>query len=166
MAAIGLASAIVAMTPDRVIGVGNALPWHLPADMKHFRDRTRGHAVIMGRKTYESIGRPLPERLNIVVSRGGFTAPEGVLVVRSLAEAMASAGADSEPFIIGGGQIYAEAFQGFLKRIYVTLVETHLRGDAHFPPLPAGWELVSDEPRAADEKNAFAMRFQVYEKHS
>ena len=178
--AVARASMIVAMTPKRVIGTGNKLPWHLPADLKFFRDTTRGHAVIMGRKTFESIGRALPERVNIVVSAAGFAAPEGVTVVSSLEAAWRAvqerAPGDVEPFVLGGARLYAEALradglargplQGFLGRVYVTLVEATLEGDAWFPELDASWRRTKDEPRAADEKNAYAMRFQVYEKHS
>ncbi len=174
------ASLIVAMTPARVIGVGNKLPWHLPADLKYFRDRTRGHAIIMGRRTYESIGRPLPDRTNIVVSGAGYLgAPPEVAVVPSLEAAWQSvrerAPQDTEPFVLGGARIYAAALaadqrpgvlEGFLGRIYITMVEADVAGDAWFPELGNQWQLKSEEFRSADEKNVHALRFQVYEKYS
>ena len=125
-------SAVVAMSENRVIGKGGQLPWRLPEDLKRFRILTTGHTVIMGRKTFESIGRPLPNRKNVVISRQPGFHSEGVVVVHSLDEALQSCGQESEVFVIGGGEIYRAALQK-IQRIYLTLVHSQIDGDAYFP---------------------------------
>jgi dihydrofolate reductase len=125
---------IAAIGRGRAIGKGGALPWRVPEDLKRFKALTTGHAVIMGRKTFDSIGRPLPNRLNIVVTRGAPDLPEGVVRCASLGEAVARARqTDPEPFVIGGGEIYREALP-LATRLHLTLVGQDVEGcDAFFP---------------------------------
>ncbi len=125
---------IVAQSDNRVIGVKNELPWHLPEDLKFFKQITLGRPIVMGRKTYESIGRPLPGRTNIVVTRQQDWSVEGVVVASSLTQAIELAAEElpEEVMIIGGAQIYAEALD-LVDRIYLTQVHVVLEGDAHFP---------------------------------
>jgi dihydrofolate reductase len=137
-------SALVAMARNRVIGCNNALPWHLPPDLKRFKSLTMGHPIIMGRKTYESIGRPLPGRINIIVTRQADYHVSGAIVVDSLAQALrACAGkgqeyinpgsaADEEAFVIGGAEIFRQALP-LCDRIYLTEIQADFSGDALFP---------------------------------
>ncbi|TXH08233.1 MAG: dihydrofolate reductase [Candidatus Moraniibacteriota bacterium] len=127
-------SLIAALSENRVIGNRGAIPWHLKDDFRRFKERTTGHVIIMGRKTYESIGRPLPGRTNIVITRDTGRDIPGCIVVDSLAEALAKARAieSKEIFVIGGGQIYAEAL-ALADRLYLTLVHAIMDGDAFFP---------------------------------
>lgn len=156
-------SLIVAMSRNRVIGRNNALPWRLPADLAHFRKLTMGHWLLMGRKTFESIGRPLPGRTIVVISRRPDFRPPGVLVAHSLQEAISMAEGD-EVFIAGGGEIFREALP-LAGRLYLTLIESEFEGDVFFPEFePGAWRLVSEESHAPDEKNAWACRFRLYEK--
>lgn len=127
-------SIICAIGKNLAIGKNNKLLWNIPEDMKHFRDITRGHAIIMGRKTYESIGRPLPDRLNIILTHHPFKVTEGVLFASSLEEAlkMASEEETEEIFIIGGGQIYKEAMP-LVNKLYLTIVDDSPEADTYFP---------------------------------
>lgn len=161
-------SLIAACDRNRAIGKGNSLPWSLPDDLKHFRATTSGKPVIMGRKTYESIGRPLPNRLNIVITRqAGFRAAEGVLVTGSLDEAIGAASnvpGVQEVFVIGGGEIYRLALPR-ADRLYLTLVDAAIEADAWFP----SWEgqefrEVSRTVHPVDEKHAYAFSFVVLER--
>ena len=155
--------AVVAASDNDVIGRGNALPWHLPADLAHFKRLTLGKPVLMGRMTFEAIGRPLPGRRNLVLSRGGFSAP-GIETVPSLAAARVLVAGEPELAIIGGAQLYAQALSE-IETIYLTRVHCWLEGDAHLPPLPLPeWREVAREERAADEKNAHAMSFITLER--
>ena len=132
---------VVAMTADRVIGKDGGLPWHIPEDLKHFRRVTMGHAIIMGRKTHESIGRALPRRRNIVITRQRDAAFEGCDVAHSIEDAiaMARAGGDDEPRIVGGGVIYELALP-LATKLYVSEVALDVDGDTHFPPFdPEQW---------------------------
>ena len=160
-------SLIVAMTEAGLIGRAGGLPWHLPADLARFKQRTWGHWIVMGRKTYESIGRALPGRTSVVITRQtDYAAPPDVRVAASLDEALgqASAAGQSEVFVIGGGEIYAQALPR-ADRIYVTRVEAKLAGDTYFPPLDATeWRLTDESRRAADEKNEYPCLFQTYER--
>jgi dihydrofolate reductase len=135
------------MAQNRVIGRAGGIPWDLPEDRKHFVQVTRGHAIIMGRATWESIGRPLPTRRNIVVSRRAGLVLEGAEVASSLEDALALAREhDGEPRIIGGGEIYAQALP-LATRIYLTVLDAAVSGDSHFPELdPSDWQ-VSEERR-------------------
>lgn len=128
-------SIIVAMSRNGIIGRDNAIPWSIPADMARFRELTLGHALIMGRKTFESIGRPLPGRRSIVVSRQADFATEGAVVAGSLPEALLLAGGQGEIFICGGGEIYEQALP-FAARIYLTLIDCEIAGDTGFPSIP------------------------------
>lgn len=151
-------TAVVAASDNDVIGRGNALPWHLPADLAHFKRLTLGKPVLMGRRTFEAIGRPLPGRRNLVLSRTGFAAP-GVETVASLQEARDKVAGEQELMIIGGAQLYAQALPD-TDTIHLTRVHCQLDGDAFLPSLPASqWREVSRETRASDERNAYAMTF-------
>jgi dihydrofolate reductase len=123
---------IVAMTPDRVIGVGGGLPWRIPEDLRHFKATTMGHAIVMGRKTFDEVGRPLPGRRNIVITRQAITIPD-VEVARSLDDAVALARTtDPEPYVVGGAEIYRLALP-VATRLVVTWVDRKVEGDTHFP---------------------------------
>ena len=152
-------SLVIAQAANRVIGRDNRMPWHLPADLAHFKRVTMGRPVIMGRKTWESIGRALPGRLNIVITRtASFTAP-GATVVGSLDEAYRAAGDVDEVFIIGGGQVYAEAM-ATADRIYLTEIAAEPEGDTWFPAFDRSqWQETVMGEHAPDEKNAHALRF-------
>ncbi len=152
-------SIIAALARNRVIGIHNRLPWRLPADLKFFRRTTLGHAVIMGRKNYESIGRPLPQRQNIVLSTdSGYQAP-GCQVRHSLAAALAAAGDDPEIFIIGGANLYAQALP-LAERMYLTLIEAEFDGDAWFPEYDEReWREIAREEHAPDADNPYRFSF-------
>ncbi|UCD76754.1 MAG: dihydrofolate reductase [Phycisphaerales bacterium] len=155
-------SIIVAMSENHVIGLHGDMPWRLPDDLKRFKALTTGHAVIMGRKTFDSIGRPLPNRTNIVITRDTRRAIEGVTVVHSLDEALRYAVGNEEIFIIGGGEIYRQAL-ALADRIYVTLVHAAVDGDTFFPAFDDRvWRLVSDEHHDADDRHAHAFSFRLY----
>lgn len=157
-------SIIAALAENRVIGVNNTLPWRLPNDLKHFRRLTTGHAIVMGRKNYESIGKPLPERTNIVVTRNSGYRADGCLVAHSLDEALALAGNDPEIFVIGGAEIYREALAR-AGRLYLTQVHAHVDGDTFFPEIePNDWKETARERHEADEKHAYAYSFVVFER--
>ena len=158
-------SIIAAVSDNGVIGLGGGLPWHLPADLKRFKSLTSGHHMIMGRRTWESIGRrPLPGRPTIVVSRDpGFVA-EGAQVARSLGQALELAGGVDEVFIAGGEAIYREALP-IADRLYLTRVHVVVEGDTHFPAFAAdAWRAVVEERHEPDEKNPHAHTFLVYER--
>jgi dihydrofolate reductase len=160
-------SLIVAMSENRVIGRKNQLPWHMPGDLKHFKQLTSGHWVAMGRKTLDSIGKPLPNRTNVVITRqGAYTAPTGVLVAHGLNEAisLAAEAAQDELFILGGAEIFAQALPR-AGRIHLTLIHANIDGDTYFPAFEGReWILAHDERHEADEKNPFAYSFQRYER--
>ena len=154
-------SIIVAMTLDRVIGRDGQLPWRLSADLQRFKRLTMGHHIIMGRRTYDSIGRLLPGRETIVVSRQQELAIPGALVVPSITAAVAGAGQDPEVFWIGGESIYRAALD-VAQRIYLTLVHAEIEGDAYFPEIVVGqWRVVQEEYLPADERNEYATTFRV-----
>lgn len=125
-------SIIAAMADNRVIGRDNTLPWHLPEDLKHFRNLTMGHHILMGRKTFESIGKPLPGRICVVISRNPDFSHPGVLHASSIEAAISLCDDDEEIFLIGGAEIYKQAI-GIAKRIYLTEIKREYAGDAHFP---------------------------------
>ena len=158
-------SLIVAMDAQGIIGSRGQLPWHLPDDLKRFKSLTSGHPIIMGRKTFASIGRPLPGRTNIVITRSErWPAPAGVVVVGSLDAAIARCAGAEEVFVIGGESIYRLALAR-ADRLYVTRVHVSVEGDARFPdPELSGWKLASEEPHRADAKHAHGFTFQVYER--
>lgn len=147
------------MDENRVIGNKNQLPWHLPADLQHFKQLTLGKPIIMGRKTFDSIGKPLPQRPNIVVTRDlAFQAP-GVLIAYSLPEALALAQEAEEAMIIGGAHIFEQALP-IVHRMYLTIIHHKFEGDTYFPQWdPREWQVVENVFRPSDDKNAFAMTF-------
>lgn len=163
-------SCIVAMSENFVIGRDNDLPWHLPADLKRFKALTTGHSIIMGRKTYESIGRPLPRRTSVVLTRNhefaeGLDEKAGVVVVGSLDEALERCqdypGSD-EAFVIGGHAVFAEALPR-ADRLYLTMVHEEVPGDVLFPSeCLEGYELGSSERHEVDERHAYPYSFRVY----
>jgi dihydrofolate reductase len=158
-------SLIVAMSENRVIGRGGQLPWRLSADLRRFKRLTMGHHIIMGRRTWESIGRPLPGRTSLVISRQPDYLAAGAQVVASLQQAIEAAGGDDQLFIIGGGQIYEQALP-IVDRVYLTLVHTSIEGDTRFPELAlGGWHLLEQSPTfPADNKNDHAHSFLVYQR--
>ena len=157
-------SIIAALARNRAIGRDNAMPWRLPEDLKRFKRLTMGHAVIMGRKTLESIGAPLPGRNNIVITRSGDWSRSGCLPVHSLEAALAAAGESEEAFVIGGAQIYALAMP-LAQRLYMTEIERDFEGDAFFPELDRSrWREVSRERHACGGPEAFEYAFVEYER--
>ena len=157
-------SLIVAASANDVIGADGTLPWHLPDDFRWFRAQTLGKPVAMGRKTFESLGRPLPGRRNIVITRRDSYRACGAEVVDSPAAAVMAAGNAAELMVIGGGEIY-QAFLPRASRIYLTRVDAIVDGDTRFPaPDPAAWRLVSAEPHPADERHACSFEFRVYDR--
>jgi dihydrofolate reductase len=159
-----IVSIIAAMDRNRLIGSNNQLPWHLPADLAHFKRVTMGKPVIMGRKTYESIGRPLPGRTNIVLTRSGDFQPEGVVVVPDLEQALDYVAGAEEVMIIGGSSLYELALS-MVDRLYLTFIENTYRGDAWFPDFdPAEWEVIASEEHHADMKNSSDYRFVTYQR--
>jgi dihydrofolate reductase len=158
-------SLIVAMTRSGVIGREGKLPWRLSADLKRFKALTMGHAIIMGRKTYDSLGRPLPGRKSIVVTRQPILeTPSEVFVAHRLEEALVLCGHDGEPFVIGGAEIFEQAIPK-ADRLYVTWVEADVAGDTRFPNWdPAAWRLVKTEPRAPDASNEYDTTFCIYDR--
>jgi dihydrofolate reductase len=162
-------SAIVAADLNGVIGKDNKLPWHLPADLKYFKSLTTGHTIIMGRKCYESIGKPLPNRTNIIITRQEDYKADGCIVVNSLEDAILAAykQAEQEVFIIGGGEIYNLAMP-ITQTVFYTKVFTKIEnGEVHFNELsPDEWTLEKEEQHQADEKNPFDYSFCLYERIS
>jgi dihydrofolate reductase len=159
-------SLLVATDENNVIGKDNKLPWHLPNDLKYFKNLTWGMPILMGRKTFDSIGKPLPGRKSIVITRSNHWNHEGVEVVHSIDDAIEKAkqSAVKEIFVIGGAEIFKTSFnQAF--RIYRTLIHHKFEGDVYFPELNTNeWELVSKRYCDADEKNQYPHTFQVWER--
>jgi len=157
-------SFIFAMDRNRAIGYENKLPWHLPADLKFFKTTTMGHPILMGRKTYESIGKPLPGRRNIVLTRDRDYTAAGCDVVHSPEEAIALVGEGEEGFVIGGAELF-HLFLPYADKMYVTRIDHAFEGDTYFPEIDEGkWRLVSTEAGVRDEKNPYDFRFEIYEK--
>jgi dihydrofolate reductase len=153
----------VAVADSGVIGRDNGLPWHLPDDLRRFKRLTMGKPIVMGRKTYESIGKPLPGRHNIVVTRDPNYIRDGVTVVHDVDAALRAAGDAAELMVIGG----AELFRLFLPRagrIHLTRVHGNIEGDVMWPALDDTWQLIESEGHAADERHAFSMTFEMWEK--
>lgn len=152
-------SLIAAVAENNVIGRDNALPWRLPADLKHFRRLTTGHAVITGRRNYESIGRPLPERTNIVLTHRRDYRADGCIVVHTLEDAFAAARGDPEVFIMGGAEIYAQTVDR-AERIYLTRVHAEIAGDTLFPAVDwSVWREIARERHEPDAQHAYAYSF-------
>ena len=159
---------IAAMAANRVIGKGNQMPWHLPADLKHFKRLTLGKPVIMGRKTFESIGsKPLPGRVNIVISSNEHYAPVGVVIARDLSQALsiAEGHALDEIMVIGGATIYQQAI-ALADRLYLTFIQLNVvGGDAFFPDLRQyKWHELNSESHTPDEANPYNYSFVTYER--
>ena len=152
-----IVSIIVAVAENNVIGDANQLIWHLPEDLKNFKRITTGHHIVMGRKTFESIGKPLPNRVNVILTRNQGYMKDGCVVVHSLDDAikLAEYNEESEVFIIGGGQIYREGLP-FAQKIYYTQVKTSVNGDTYFPKLiDEEWEVVNQVDYFKDEKHQY-----------
>ncbi|MFD0940833.1 dihydrofolate reductase [Pedobacter boryungensis] len=157
-------SIVVAISENNAIGKDNQLLWHLPADLKHFKEITTGGTIIMGRKTYDSIGKPLPNRRNIVITRKTDLEIPGVEVVNSLQEALSLCTQENEVYIIGGAEIYKHALT-LTNRIYLTTVHQSYEADAFFPELPQNeWQEINQEYHKADEKNSVAYTFSTLER--
>jgi dihydrofolate reductase len=154
---------IAAKAENGVIGREGELPWHLPADLKHFKALTTGHAIVMGRKTFESIGRLLPDRRTVIVTRNPNYQQEGATVVRRFEEAVAL-GDTEDIFVIGGAEIFRRSLP-LADRLYLTVVHATLAGDVLFPDLDEDeWNLVDDEYHEANGKNRYAYSFQRWER--
>jgi dihydrofolate reductase len=152
-------SIVVAMAANRVIGRDNQLPWHLPADLRHFKQLTMGKPILMGRKTHESIGRSLPGRTNIVITRDEGYSAEGCVVVHSIEAAMEAAGTADEIMVIGGAEFYRQVFP-YTDAIYLTLIHEDFEGDTLFPELSdSEWREVERTACEADEKNPHRYSF-------
>lgn len=157
-------SLIVAVANHQVIGFNNTLPWHLPEDLKHFRALTTGHHIIMGRKTYESLNRLLPDRTTVIVTRNPDYHVEGALIAHSLEAAIAQCQQDNEVFIIGGAELYKEALD-VAEKLYITQIELEVEGDAYFPAYDQdAWHRVAYEPHIAASGLAFS--YATYERQA
>lgn len=161
-----MVSLIVAMSSNRVIGRGGDLPWHLPADLRHFKKTTMGHHLIIGRATWDEVGKPLPGRTMVVVTRNRDFSADGVLVAHSVEEALALARDDNEPFIGGGAEIYRQALVADLvDRLYITRVHARVEGDTFFPPIDLDqWLLADRVDHPADKKNEHPYTFERYDR--
>ena len=158
-------SHLVAASENNVIGKNNQLPWHLPNDFKYFKNKTWGMPVVMGRKTYESLDKPLPGRINIVVTANLDWKRDDVITAKSIDEAIKKAAESDckEVFIIGGGEIFKQTL-GMANRLYITRVHTTIEGDVFYPEINKNiWNLISEEPQKADEKHNFDYTFQIWE---
>lgn len=156
---------VVAISENFIIGNNGTMPWHLPADLEHFKSITSSHAILMGRKTFDSIGNPLPNRMNIVLTRQQEFEIDGAIVVHSLEDAKAEVG-ENRLFLIGGGELF-QLFMDEVTAMYITRVHTIVEGDTSFPQINKDiWELESEEKRLRDEKNAFDMTFEKWRRRS
>ncbi|AZV59300.1 dihydrofolate reductase [Peribacillus frigoritolerans] len=158
-------SLIVAMDQNRVIGKNNKLPWHLPADLQYFKKVTMGHPIVMGRKTFESIGRVLPGRENVIVTRNQEFKAEGCVVLHDIAQIkMFADNHEEEVFVIGGAEIFKEILP-FTDRLYITEIHETFEGDTFFPEIDENeWDEISSHPGSIDEKNRFAHDFIILQK--
>ncbi|MBI4034038.1 MAG: dihydrofolate reductase [Candidatus Brennerbacteria bacterium] len=161
-----IVSIIAAIAENGVIGESNNLPWRLPADLKRFKEITTGHPVIMGRKTHESIGRALPNRKNIIITRREDYSVEGCSVVHSIDEALSLVKDEEEIFFIGGGDIYRQVLP-LAHRLYITRIHKEFPGDTRFPEVDFGeWKEVRREKGTVDEKNPYEHEFLIFERKS
>jgi dihydrofolate reductase len=161
-----LKSIIVAVAKNGVIGKDNRLPWHLPADLRYFKTMTTGHTILMGRKNYESIGRPLPNRINIILTTNKAYRAEGCIVVNNIADAVAIAheNQETELFVCGGAMLY-ELLLPHCDKLYYTHIDAVIEGDVYFPAWDhTQWNLCNELYRPKDEKNGYDMWFREYEK--
>ena len=156
---------VVAISENFVIGNNGFMPWHLPADLAHFKSITSSHTILMGRKTFESIGKPLPNRTNIVLTRQQDIEIEGAVIVHTIEDAINAAG-ESRLFLIGGGELYW-TFIDYVTVLHITRVHVTVEGDTFFPQINKDiWELESEEKRLRDDKNAFDMTFETWQRRS
>ncbi|QKS72198.1 dihydrofolate reductase [Paenalkalicoccus suaedae] len=154
---------IVAHDRNRVIGRDNAMPWHLPADLAFFKRTTTGSTIVMGRKTFESIGRPLPNRRSIILTRNEGYSQEGAEVVHSFEELTTLLSQDEKAFIIGGAEIF-RYYLDKVDRVYVTYIDSEFEGDTYFPELdPTKWVLKEEQKGVKDEKNPYDFYFRTYD---
>lgn len=163
-----IVSILVAASQNNVIGINNKLPWHLPADMKYFKQMTTGHHVIMGRKTFEALGKPLKDRTNIIITRQENLKIEGAIVVNDLKAAIERSKKDGEAecFVIGGGNIISQAIL-WADKIYLTTIYHDFEGDTFMTPInKEDWTEVKNEKHEPDEKNKYAYAFRVFERNS
>ena len=157
-------SIIVAMAQNRTIGINNTLPWRCPEDLKHFKSLTMGHHMIMGRKTYDSIGKPLPGRTTVVVTRNPGLKIEGCIVTHSLEQAIAACAGDDEIFIVGGAELYTQALP-LADTIYLTEIQQEVMGDAHFPAFKQQeWREMAREPRTQEIPQPLIYHFVTYQR--
>ena len=159
-------SMIAAAGENNTIGINDDLPWHLPKDMKFFKNTTLNHHIIMGRKTWAIFGKPLPKRTSVVITRQENYQAEGAVVTNSILQALqiAASSGEEEAFVIGGGEIYKQALPT-ADRIYLTRVHGTFEGDTHFPELPeSDWEIVQADRHAADERHNYDFTIYVYER--
>jgi dihydrofolate reductase len=159
-----IVSLIAAVAANGVIGRDNDLPWHLPDDLKHFKELTTGHTVIVGRRTYESVGKPLPNRRWIVLTHRPDYAPPGVEVAPDLDAALALARGEAEVFVAGGGDVFRDALPR-ADRMYLTHIAADIPGDVVFPAFDAAaWTVVEEEFHPADPRHAYAFTFRRYDR--
>jgi len=159
-------SSIVAVAKNRVIGSDNDIPWRLSTDLKYFKKQTSGHHIIMGRKSFLSIGKPLPKRTNVIVTRDPYFIASNCIVVHSIPEALeiADRNGEEEAFITGGGMIYEQTMD-IVDRLYVTEVDAEPEGDVHFPEIDySEWKLISEDPRQKGERDDHDFNFKIYER--
>lgn len=157
---------IAAVAENNALGKNNDLIWHLPADLKRFKKVTNGHFVIMGRKTFESLGKPLPNRTTVIITRDINYSAEGCIVVNSLEEALVKAAPDSNPYILGGAEIYKQAIE-IADVLDLTFVHASFEADAFFPKIDTSiWKEIKREDFTADEKNAYNYSFVTYKRVS
>ncbi len=155
-------SIIVAMAKNRTIGVNNTLPWRCPEDLKHFKALTMGHHMIMGRKTFDSIGKPLPGRTTVVVTRDKGLKIEGCLIAHSLQEAIRLCAGDAEAFIVGGAEIYSQSLQ-LADTLYITEIQQDVEGDAHFPEFDRNtWRETARDVRTQETPQPLDYHFVTY----
>ena len=155
-------SIIVAMAQNRTIGINNTLPWRCPEDLKHFKALTMGHHMIMGRKTFDSIGKPLPGRTTVVVTRNQGLKIEGCIIAHSLEDAIDACAGDEQIFIVGGAELYAEALPS-TGTLYITEIQQEVEGDAHFPEFDkTAWLEVAREERQQETPQPLEYHFVTY----
>ena len=159
-------SLIVAVSENGIIGDKNQLPWHISADLKRFRQLTTGHHLILGRKTFESIGRLLPDRTTVIITRNSEFYFTGAKIANSLEQAVEQTGDDPQPFIAGGAEIYRQAI-ALVDTIHLTRVHCEIEGDTYFPDVDwSDWKQLESERHPADKKNQFDYSFELYRRHS
>lgn len=157
-------SIIVAMAQDRTIGINNTLPWRCPEDLKHFKALTMGHHMIMGRKTFDSIGKPLPGRTTVVVTRNPALKIDGCIVVHSLDEAVKSCAGDEELFIVGGAELYSQALP-LADKLYLTEIQQQIKGDAHFPDFnKSEWREIERNSHKQESPQPLNYHFVTYQR--